>query len=142
VYFILSVLGYMTVILSGFLIVNTVTAIMTQQTRQIGIMKAVGGGNGQIFRMYVVLVLGFGLMALAIAVPLGDGAAQNIGAGMAAWLNFHPAAYKGYPSTLIQQAIVALGNRRISPSTAARCCSPDRCGSRCVMPSGASCAWD
>ena len=45
VFFVLSVLGYLTVLLSGFLIVNTITALMTQQTRQIGIMKAVGGGN-------------------------------------------------------------------------------------------------
>ncbi|MEW6403713.1 MAG: FtsX-like permease family protein, partial [Chloroflexota bacterium] len=108
VVFILSVLGYMTVLLSGFLIVNTVTALMTQQTRQIGIMKAVGGGNGQIFRMYVVLILGFGLAALAIAIPLGNGAAQNVGGGLAAWLNFHPAPYRGYPATVIQQLIVAL----------------------------------
>ena len=59
----------MTVFLSGFLIINTITALMTQQTRQIGIMKAVGGGNAQIFGMYVVLILGFGLAALAIACP-------------------------------------------------------------------------
>ena len=45
IFFVLSILGYMTVVLSGFLIINTITAIMTQQTRQIGIMKAVGGGN-------------------------------------------------------------------------------------------------
>ena len=67
IFFVLSVLGYMTVLLSGFLIVNTITAIMTQQTRQIGIMKSVGGGNSQIFAMYVVLVLGFGVAALLIA---------------------------------------------------------------------------
>src|SRR5262245_42118559 len=41
VFFILGVLGYMTVLLSFFLIVNTITAFMTQQTRQIGIMKSV-----------------------------------------------------------------------------------------------------
>ena len=36
VFFVLGVLGYLTVLLSGFLIVNTITALMTQQTRQIG----------------------------------------------------------------------------------------------------------
>jgi putative ABC transport system permease protein len=108
IFFVLSVLGYMTVLLSGFLIVNTITAIMTQQTRQIGIMKAVGGGNVQIFAMYVVLILGFGLVALLIAIPLANGAAQNIGGGMAAYLNFNPLPFKAYPSAIIQQAIVAL----------------------------------
>ena len=107
-FFILGVLGWMTVILSGFLIVNTITALMTQQTRQIGIMKATGGGTMQLFGMYVALILGFGLGALAIAVPLANKAAQSIGDGMAAYLNFFPATYRGYPSTLIQQLIVAL----------------------------------
>lgn len=108
VYFVLLVLGYLTVLLSGFLIVNMITAIMTQQTRQIGIMKAVGGGNGQIFRMYVVLVLAFGLGALAFAIPLADHAAEIVGASMAQYLNFSPLSYKSYPGTMIQQAIVAL----------------------------------
>jgi len=108
VFFILSVLGYMTVVLSAFLIINTITAIMTQQTRQIGIMKAVGGGNWQIFGMYLVLILSFGLVAFLFAVPLANGAAQVIGGGMASYLNFDPLPFKTYTATLIQQAIVAM----------------------------------
>ena len=107
-FFILGALGWMTVLLSCFLIINTITALMTQQTRQIGIMKATGGGTLQITGMYVTLILGFGLGALAIAIPLANGAARNIGDGMAAWLNFYPATYSGYPSTIVQQTIVAL----------------------------------
>jgi putative ABC transport system permease protein len=108
VFFILTVLGYMTVLLSGFLIVNTITALVTQQTRQIGIMKAIGGDNSQVFIMYVVLMLGFGLTALAVAVPLANGGANFFGAGMAQYLNFHPLPFVGYPSAYIQQLIVAL----------------------------------
>jgi len=108
VFFILTVLGYMTVLLSGFLIVNTVTALVTQQTRQIGIMKAIGGDNSQVFMMYVVLILGFGLTALAIAVPLANGGANFFGAGMAQYLNFHPLPYAGYRSAYVQQVIVGL----------------------------------
>jgi putative ABC transport system permease protein len=107
-FFILGALGWLTVLLSCFLIANTITALMTQQTRQIGIMKATGGGTLQIFAMYLVLILSFGLLALALAIPLANGAAQNIGAGMAAWLNFFPSPYRGYPATLMQQGIVAL----------------------------------
>jgi putative ABC transport system permease protein len=108
VFFILTVLGYMTVFLSGFLIINTITALMAQQTRQIGIMKAVGGGNAQVFGMYVALILVFGLTALAIAVPLANSGAKTFGAGMAQYLNFHPGPYVGYRSAYIQQVIVAL----------------------------------
>jgi putative ABC transport system permease protein len=108
VFFVLNVLGYLTVLLSGFLIINTVTALMTQQTRQIGIMKAVGGGTAQVFVMYAFLILGFGLCALALAVPLANAAAKDLGGGMAQYLNFDPAPYHGYRSAYIQQAIVAL----------------------------------
>ena len=108
VFFVLGVLGYLTVLLSGFLIVNTITALMTQHTRQIGIMKATGGNTFQIFGMYLFLILSFGLGALIISVPLANAVAENIGGGMAAWLNFHPSEYNGYQSTLIQQVFVAV----------------------------------
>jgi len=108
IFFVLGVLGYLTVLLSGFLIVNTITALMTQQTRQIGIMKAVGGDTRQLAGMYVVLILAFGLGALAIAIPLSNMAAKSIGGGMAAWLNFQVAPYHGFSATLIQQGFVAL----------------------------------
>ena len=107
-FFVLGILGYLTVILSGFLVVNTITALMTQQTRYIGIMKAVGGSALQIFGMYVVLIMGFGALAFLIAAPLADRAALTIGIGMADWLNFWPAPYKGYTATYVQQALVAL----------------------------------
>ena len=58
--------------------------------------------------MYVVLILVFGLAALAIAVPLANSLAKTFGAGMAQYLNFHPAPYVGYRSAFIQQVIVAL----------------------------------
>lgn len=108
VFFVLGTLGYLTVILSGFLIVNTITALMTQHTRQIGIMKATGGGTLQIFSMYVALIVGFGIGALVIAVPLANWAAELIGKGMAEWLGFYPDVYRGYSGTYIQQVIVAV----------------------------------
>ena len=107
-FFILGTLGWMTVLLGGFLVVNTITALMAQQVRQIGIMKATGAHTLQILGMYVVLMLAFGLAALLIAVPLANLTAKTIGDGMAAWLNFFPATYGGYQTTLIQQIVVAL----------------------------------
>jgi putative ABC transport system permease protein len=108
VVYVMSVLGWLTSLLSGFLIINTITALMNQHTRQIGIMKATGGGTWQIFGMYIVLILSFGLIALLIAIPLADGAAQNIGNGMAGYLSIYLSPYLGYTSTVVQQIIVAL----------------------------------
>jgi putative ABC transport system permease protein len=108
VFAILAILGYMAVLLSGFLIVNTITAVITQQRRHIAIMKAIGGENSQVFMMFVVLILAFGFGALALAIPLANLAAKTAGGWMAQWLNFHPAPYTGYWSSVVQEAIVAL----------------------------------
>ncbi|HEX5809513.1 MAG TPA: FtsX-like permease family protein [Anaerolineales bacterium] len=108
VFFLLSVFGYMTVLLSVFLVINTITALMTQQTRQIGIMKSVGGGTVQVTIMYLALVFGFGVVALLLAVPLANLAAEKIGAGMASFINILPIPFKTYLPTVAQQAIVSL----------------------------------
>ena len=45
---ILGVLGSLSLFLSGFLVVNTISAMVAQQIRQIGMMKAVGARAGQV----------------------------------------------------------------------------------------------
>ncbi|NNJ12159.1 FtsX-like permease family protein [Chloroflexales bacterium ZM16-3] len=69
--FILTSLGLLSLLISGFLIINTISAILTQQTRQIGIMKAIGARADQITGLYFGLSAGFGVLALLFAVPLG-----------------------------------------------------------------------
>ena len=108
IFFLVGALSYMVVFLSAFLIINTVVAQMAQHTRQIGIMKAIGGGTPQIFGMYLTLILLFGVVALLIAIPLANTAAEIIGVGMAEYLNFFPLPYTSYTQTMIQQAMVAL----------------------------------
>ena len=66
----LAPLGLLALFLSGFLVVNTISALMAQQTRQIGIMKSVGAQRGQIVAMYLSAVLIYSLLALTIAIPL------------------------------------------------------------------------
>jgi putative ABC transport system permease protein len=66
----LTPLGVLALFLSGFLVVNTISALMAQQTRQIGVMKAVGATRSQIIIMYMSAILSFSLVALLIAVPV------------------------------------------------------------------------
>jgi putative ABC transport system permease protein len=106
---VLGILGYLTVFLSAFLIVNTITALMAQHTRQIGIMKSTGASVAQITGMYLALVLGFGVVAFLIAAPLANITSQIVGEGIARWMGIYPTPYKGYPITLMQQAFITLG---------------------------------
>jgi putative ABC transport system permease protein len=75
---ILQSIGIIAVILGLLLVYNTVTAIVTQQTAQIGELKAIGATSRQILFVYFTLVLAYGLVALAISVPLGLLAANGL----------------------------------------------------------------
>jgi putative ABC transport system permease protein len=85
---ILGVLGVLALGLSGFLVTNTVSALMTQQVKQIGVMKALGARTGQIVAMFLVLILAFGLLALVVAIPLSVIGARAIVGYIAELLNF------------------------------------------------------
>lgn len=84
----MGLLGVLSVFLSGFLVTNTISALLAQQVRQIGIMKAIGARAMQIFGMYMVLVLGFGTIALAVAYPLSQIAMRAFTSFIAGFFNF------------------------------------------------------
>lgn len=69
--YLLTALGVLCVILSGFLVINTISALVTQQRRQIGIMKSIGATQGQIMALYFVTVMVYGVLALVVSIPLG-----------------------------------------------------------------------
>jgi putative ABC transport system permease protein len=66
---ILGALGFLSLFLSGFLVVNTMSAMVAQQMRQIGMMKAVGARADQVLGVYLGMVLVYGALALVVAVP-------------------------------------------------------------------------
>ncbi len=85
---ILLALGVLIVFLSSSLIANTLAALLNQHLRHIGVMKLVGGRRNQVFGMYLVLILAFGLLALALAVPLGGWGAYELSSFIAEKLGF------------------------------------------------------
>ncbi|MFN8457418.1 MAG: ABC transporter permease [Anaerolineae bacterium] len=107
-FFLLSALGFLALLLSGFLVVNTVSALLAQQVRQIGIMKTIGGQRSQIIGLYLVTVLIFSLLSLAIAIPLGAGGAYIFAGYMASLVNFDIASSTLTPQVLGLELAVGL----------------------------------
>ncbi len=105
---ILSILGGLVLIVSGFLVVNTMQAQLSQQTRQIGILKAIGGRAGQIMGIYYAMVLAYALLALLIAVPLGIVAARAMSGLLAGMINFDIHGFSLSPRVLGLQLGVGL----------------------------------
>ena len=68
---VLEVLAVVSLLMSVVLVTNTVTAIITEQTNQIGIIKAIGGTRRVIGRLYLAGVAFYGVLAFFISVPLG-----------------------------------------------------------------------
>lgn len=103
---ILLALGILVLFLSSSLIANTLNALLNQHLRYIGIMKLVGASRRQVLQMYMVLILSFCLIALAIAVPLGGQAAYALAGYIADTVNFALMGYRIVPLALIIQIIV------------------------------------
>ena len=73
---ILLLIGILVLFLSSSLTNNTLTAILSNQMRQIGAMKTVGATYAQIVTMYMLLILLYSVIALILAIPASIGAAE------------------------------------------------------------------
>ncbi|MFC2046732.1 ABC transporter permease [Chloroflexota bacterium] len=105
---ILSFIGIFSLILSGFLVVNTMSALLAEQKRQIGIMKAIGGTGRQITGIYLVLVTCYGLLALVVAVPIGMGLAYLFTLAVVQFLNIDILNFNLPAQVFLLQVIAAL----------------------------------
>ena len=103
----LSSFGGIVLLLSGFLVVNAISALITQQIPQIGVMKLIGARRWQIMSQYVVIILVYGLIAVLIGIPLGILTARFLMTGIVEdLLNVMPESYSvSVPVIAIQVAI-------------------------------------
>lgn len=120
----LLAMGVLSLGLSAFLVVNTVSALMAQQVRQVGVMKAIGAGAGQIERLFTVAVLVYGVLAVAVGMPAAAAATRWFTDFAAGLLNFQVADYA--PPAWVVLVEVAVG--LLVPLMAAA--SPVRRGAR------------
>jgi len=105
---ILLALGILIVFLSSSLIANTLSALLNQHLRHIGVMKLVGGRRQQILGMYLVLILCFSFLALLIAIPLGGQGAYSLSGFIANKMSFSLLGYRFVPISLIAQIAIAV----------------------------------
>lgn len=105
---ILLALGILVLFLSGSLIANTISALLSQHLRHIGVMKLIGARRNQIFAMYITLIMSFGLMSLLIAIPLGGQGAYGLALLIADQVNFSLMGYRFVPLALVIQVIVGV----------------------------------
>jgi len=85
---ILQIMGILAVFLSSGIVINTVSAILVQQIKQIGILRSIGAVRSQVAGMYLANVLVFSVIGLVIGLPLGLAGATWLSYFAANFLNF------------------------------------------------------
>jgi putative ABC transport system permease protein len=85
--FLLGAFGAFTFALSAVLVANMIHALLTEQLRQVGVMKTVGASTRQIASLYLGQVSILAAVALAIGIPLGIKAGLAYAAFSASMLN-------------------------------------------------------
>jgi len=105
---VMGAVGALSLLLSGFLVVNTVMALLAQETRQIGVMKAVGARRGQVLGLYLGTVAICGGLALLVSVPLGL-AGGSWFAGFGSGVMNYTIDFRLVPWVLALQAAMAIG---------------------------------
>ena len=106
---IISTFGVTILLLSGFLVINAITALITQQIQQIGVMKLIGARRSQIMSLYLVTVLVYGIIAVSIGLPLSVWSARYFMSWRIEYLlNIVPQSYAIPAPLLIGQAAIGL----------------------------------
>jgi putative ABC transport system permease protein len=104
---VLGALGILITILSASLIINTLNALLTQQLRQIGVMKLVGARSIQILGMYLSLIVVYGVIALVLAVPLGTIAGNALAGFVTDMMGAGLQGFRIVPIAIIVQVVIA-----------------------------------
>jgi putative ABC transport system permease protein len=78
---VLQVMAVVSAFLSVILILNIFTALITQQTDQIGVIKAIGGRRWRIIQLFLTEAVAYGVLALLVSLPLG----MLFAYGMSGW---------------------------------------------------------
>jgi putative ABC transport system permease protein len=104
----LTVLAAVCLVMSAFLVVNVVSATVTQQRRQIGVMKAIGARPRATAALYLGSAGIYGLAAFAIAVPLAAVGALLLVDYAAGLINLNASPFSIPPYVLALQAAAAI----------------------------------
>ena len=86
--FLVFLFGILTLILSSFLVINMISAIMAKEIKQIALMKATGATAKQITSIYLFTIGIMAMVGIIIATPLGLMAGKAFADFNASMLNF------------------------------------------------------
>jgi putative ABC transport system permease protein len=106
---VLQLLAVVSLGASVVLVLNTLTALITQQTDQIGIIKAIGGRTSVIIKIYLAEVVVYGLLSLVLSLPLGAWLAFGLSRWMLNIFNIEYQVFRVSSRAIVLQVMAAIG---------------------------------
>jgi putative ABC transport system permease protein len=82
-----TLLAYIALIVSGFLVFNVINTLVVEQRRQIGVMKSLGADSRDIFMIYTGITLVYGVLGVLPGVLLGIPAGFGLAKALAPQFN-------------------------------------------------------
>ena len=86
--FLIGTIGFLAFIMGAVLVSQLVKSIMANQIKQIGILKAIGASQFQVFKIYIFMLFIIGALAGIIAIPLAIKSGTAFAYFIAGKLNF------------------------------------------------------
>lgn len=104
----LGALGLTSLFSSAVLVVTTMSALLAYQTREIGVMKAIGAPTQTLLQMYLATVLLFSAAAIVLAIPLGALGSYLLVIFSTDILNLLPVSFQVVPGAVGLQIVAGL----------------------------------
>ncbi|MEW5985235.1 MAG: FtsX-like permease family protein [Chloroflexota bacterium] len=104
----MSLLGALALVLSGFLVINTIATILAAEIPQIGTMKAIGATRWAVMRVYLALVEGYGLVGSILGVALGVVATNLLAGYIAGLTNVDAPGWTISPAAVVAGLVIGL----------------------------------
>lgn len=87
--YLLAGMGLLALLMSVISVVNLTNSILTNQIRQIGILKAIGASTGKVMVIYLGNMVVLGLLASFIAIPMAVSSGYVISDVLSDFMNFN-----------------------------------------------------
>ena len=101
-------IGLLAFLMASVMVSQLMSAILAQQVRQMGILKAIGASRKQIFKIYLSMLMIIGVVSSAISIPLSVWSGYVFAGFVAKQINFEILTTTLSPHLYIVLAIIGL----------------------------------
>jgi putative ABC transport system permease protein len=109
IFTITRVLAIIALMLTSFLIINTVTTLIAEQMKIIGTMKAIGGTRQKVIRSYLLSVGIYGIAGTALGIGVGIYFGYQLLSFLGNLFTLDLGAFQVAPSAIVISMIVGIG---------------------------------